>query len=207
MKLLRLARKWALAFSVLLGLGLAVSVPWLLAVWTDDASSNIRIAIVVILAVLMAVGVSVALLLLYHLATVRIPKLLRRLAIWVTFRTVRKALSERAVIVEPIAVTPIQDGVGIGLPLGFQDGLIIGDRFVVLNAASLERWGTLQVSEIQDERCLCSVLDRANPDFWDALEGRVQHDASPPQGVTIRREIPEEYLLDWLSRLLNAPRG
>lgn len=194
-------------FSVLLGLGLAVSLYWMSAVWTDDASSNGRIAVVVVLAVLMAVAASVALMLLYHLATVRIPRLLRRIMVWVTFKTVREALSRQAIVVEPIGVTPIEDDVGIGLPLGLQDGLAIGERFVVLNVASQENWGVIQVSEIQENSCVCSVFDRINPEFWDVLEGRMRHDASPPQGVTIRREIPEEYLLDWLTRLLKTPRG
>ena len=204
---MRLARKWALPFSVLLGLGLAVSVPWLLAVWTDGTSSNGEIAVVVVLAVVMAAAAGIALLLLYHLATVRIPRLLRRLAVWVTFRTVRDALSKQALVVELSGLTQIGEAVGIGLPLGLRDGLVIGERFAVLNAASQEKWGTLQVSEIREESCICSVFDRINQEFWDGLEGRMRYDASPPRGVTIRREIPEEYLLDWLSRLLNAPRG
>lgn len=113
----------------------------------------------------------------------------------------------QAVVVEPSGITPIEDDVGIGLPIGVQDGLMVGERFVVLNSASLEKWGILQVHEIQENYCVCSVSDRINPEFWNALEERMRQDASPPQGVTIRREIPDEYLLDWLSRLLKAPRG
>ena len=207
MKILRLARKWALPFSVLLGLGLAVSVPWLLAVWTDDASSNTGIAVVIVLAVLASAAASLVLLLLYHLAAVRTPRLLRRIMVWVTFKTVRAALSQQAVVVEPLAITPILDGVGIGLPLGLQDGLLIGEQFLVLNAASQEKWGVLQVSDINEESCVCTVLDRVNPEFWDALERRLRHDASPPQGVIIRRALQEEHLLDRLERLLRAYRG
>ena len=202
-----MARKWVLAFSVLLGLGLAVSVPWLLAVWTDDTSSDGKIAVVIVLAVLAAAAFSIALLLLYHVATVRIPRLLRRLAIWVTFRTVREALSRQAIAVEPMGITPIDDEVGIGLPLGLQEGLATGDRFVVLNAASQEKWGVIQVYETSENSCICSVFDRINPEFWDSLEARMRYNACPPKGVTIRREIPDEYLLDWLTRLLKTPRG
>ena len=145
-------------FSVLLGLGLAVSVPWLLAVWTDDASSSTGIAFVVILAVLLAVVASVVLLILYHLATVRIPRLLRRIAVWVTFKTVREALSRQAIVVESIGITPTEAGVGIGLPLGLRDGVDNGDRFVVLNAASQEKWGGLQVSEFWKIRAFAQFL-------------------------------------------------
>ena len=202
-----MALKWALAFSVLLGLGLAVSVPWLLAVWTDDASSNGRIAVVVIFAVLAAAVASFVLLLLFHLATVSIPKLLRRIMVWVTFKTIHKFLAEIEPAVKPIGITPIDDDVGIGLPLGLRDGLATGDRFVVLNAASQEKWGVIQVYEIHEDSCICSVFDRINLEFWDSLETRMRREASPPQGVTIRREIPEEYLLDWLTRLLKTSRG
>ena len=108
MRILRLARKWALPFSVLLELGLAVSVPLLLAVWTDDASSNSRIAVVVILAALMATAASVVLLLLYYLVTVRIPRLLRRFMVWVTFKTVREALSRQVLAIESSGITPVE---------------------------------------------------------------------------------------------------
>ena len=202
-----MVRKWALPFSVLLGLGLAVSIPLLLAIWTDDASSNGRIAVVVVLAFLMPVAASVVLLLLHHLATVTIPRLLRRFMVWVTFRTIHKFLAEIEPVVKPIGITPIDDDVGVGLPLGLRDGLATGDQFVVLNAASQEKWGVIQVYEVHEDSCICSVFDRINLEFWDSLETRMRREASPPQGVTIRREIPEEHLLDWLTRLLKTPRG
>ena len=80
--------------------------------------------------------------------------------------------------------------------------MLSGERFVVLNAISEEKWGVLQVSEIREYSCICSVFDRINPEFWDELEKRMRFDASSPQGVIIRREIPADYLLDWLSRIL-----
>lgn len=202
-----LARKWALPFSVLLGLGLAVSVPLLLAIWTDDTSSVGRVAVAVILAVLMAVVASVVLLLLHHLAIVRMPRLLRRIMVWVTFKTVREALSRQVIVVESIGITPTEEGVGIGLPLGSREGLVRGERFIVLNATSQEKWGTLQVYNVLENSCICTVFDRINSEFWADLENRMRYDASPPQGVIIKREIAEDYLLDWLSRLLNVPRG
>ena len=127
--------------------------------------------------------------------------------VWVTFRTIHKFLAEIEPAVESIGITPIDDDVGVGLPLGLRDGLATGDRFVVLNAASQEKWGVIQVYEINQDSCICSVFDRINLEFWDSLETRMRREASPPQGVTIRREIPKEHLLDWLSRLLKTPRG
>lgn len=207
MRTLGLARKWVLPFSVLLGLGLAISVPWLLAVWTDDASSGGEIAVVITLAVLTAIAASVVVLLLYRVATVSIPRLLRRFMVWVTFKTVREALSRQAIAIESIGITPTEEGVGIGLPLGTRERLVRSERFVVLNAASQEKWGTLQVYSLKEDSCICTVFDRMNSEFWADLENRMRYDASPPQGVIIKREIPEDFLLDWLSRLMNTPRG
>ena len=200
-------RKWALPYSVLLGLGLAISVPLLLAIGTGDSSSRRDIALSVFASVGIAAGASLILLVIYHSVTVWIPRLLRRFAVWVTFRTIHKFLAELDPTVKPIGITPIDDDVGVGLPLGLRDGLVTGDRFVVLNAASQEKWGVIQIYEIHEDSCICSVFDRINLEFWDSLEARMRHDASPPQGVTVRREIPHEHLLDWLTRLLKTPRG
>ena len=201
-----MTRKWAAQFFALFAIGLAIA-SVVLALSTDDSLSHGRVATMTFQAVL-TVGVgSVFVLFLHHGITVWLPRVLRRVAVRVTFKTVRLALAERAHIVEPSGITPIEDDVGVGLPLGLQDGLTTGERFVVLNTASQAKWGVLQVSQIQENSCVCTVFDRINPNFWDSLEGRMRHDASPPQGVSIRREIPEEYLLDWLSRLLKAPRG
>ena len=204
---MRLARKWAVPVSILLGLGLAISIPWMLATLTDNASSHGHIAIIVALAFLLAVVGSLIVLFAYLGAAAIIPKSLYRIMVWVTLRTVRSGITRLTLPIEPSGIAEIEGDVGIGIPLGFQDGVIEGDRFIVLNTTSQEKWGGIQVYEIQEDSCVCSVSDRINPDFWNALEERMRHDASPPQGVTIRREIPDELLLDWLTRLLKAPRG
>lgn len=202
-----MARKWALAFSVLLGLGLAVSVPWLLAVWTDNGSSNVRIALVVIMSVLVAVGFSIVLLLLYHLVTVKMPRLLHRFAVWVTFKTVQGAIARQRLEVELTAIASIEGDLRVSLPVGLRNGLAIGERFLVVNSASHDAWGELEVAEIEEISCVCSVYNRNNPEFWDALDARMNHDPSPPQGVIARLDIPEEFLIDWLLRLLRPAGG
>jgi hypothetical protein len=82
-----------------------------------------------------------------------------------------------------------------------------GDRFVVLATAREEKWGVLEVSEVHDTYSVCSVSDRINPEFWADLERRMRYDPSPPQGITIRREIPDEALFEWLRVLLKGERG
>ena len=204
---MRLAKKWTLPFSVLLGLLLAITVPLLLAIWTNDSSTDRHIAVVVVIAAAFAAVGSILGLFAYQLASVGIPVLLHRLMVWVTFRTVHRAIAQIDLDVDPTGIDSIQGDIRIGLPLGLQDGLAIGERFVVLNAASQDKWGELEVAEIEETSCACSVYNRTNSAFWDSLENRMQYDASPPQGVTIRREMPEEFLLDWLTRLLQTTRG
>ena len=198
--------RWGGRFVVLFGIGLAIVALWL-AFGADGSFSGWRIAVLTIISVVGVGAGSILLLALYHCFTVRLPKLLRRLAVWVTFRTIHKFLAELEPSVNPIGITPIDDDVAVGLPLGLRDGLATGDRFVVLNAASQETWSVIQVHEIHEGSCICSVLDRINLEFWNSLETRMRQDASPPQGVTIRRELPDEHLLDWLTRLLRTPRG
>lgn len=198
--------QWAGRFAILFTTGLAIVALWL-AFGTYRSFSGGRIAVLTI-GSLGGVGAgSILLLVLYHCFTVRLPRLLRRIMVWVTFKTVNRFLAEIEPHVIPIGITPIDDDVGVGLSLGLRDGLATGDRFVVLNASSQEKWGVIQVYEIHQDSCVCSVFDRINLEFWDSLEARMRHEAAPPQGVTIRREIPDEYLLDWLTRLLKTPRG
>ena len=201
-----LKRIW-LPFLAVVGIGLGITVPLLLAIKTDNSSSNNETGYIVILAALIALGFSVLLILGYFSVTVAVPNLWKRTMVWVTLKTVQKAVRNQSETVEATGITAIGDGVGIGLAMGSADGIIPGHQFVVLNAASQERWGVLEVSDVWDDYCVCSVFDRMNPEFWADLERRMRYDASPPQGVTIRREIPGEKLLDWLEILLKTWRN
>lgn len=205
---MRLARRWALAFSVLLGLGLAVSVPWLLAIWTDDASSDGKIAVVVILAVLTAAAFSIALLLLYHLATVRIPGLLRRIMVWVTFRTVREAIAHYAVPIQPSGIGIEEGRLVIRLACGTRDRIGHRQRFLVINDANRELWGVLEAHRVDGDTCLCLVSDRINAEFWEYLEQRINREPSLPAGITVTREVPdEEEFGGWLRTVLDLWRS
>ena len=169
--------------------------------------SSKLIAINLVFAILISVAVTLVLLFLYLVTTVAVPKLLTRLSVWITLKTVTKAITNLTVIVQATGITTIGDDVGIDLPLGSRDGIMSGDRFVVLATAREEKWGVLEVSEVRDTYSVCSVSDRINPEFWADLERRMRYDPSPPQGITIRREIPEEALFEWLRALLKGERG
>ena len=198
--------KWGGRFAILFTAGLAIVALWL-AFGTYRPSSGARIAILTIVSVAGVGGGSLLLLGLYYCLTVQAPKLLRRFAVWVTFKTVRSAIGLSSLEIESTGIASIDGDLRVGLPLGHQDGLDSGDRFVVVNAANQENWGKLEVAEIDESSCACSVSDRTNPEFWDELERRMRQDASPPRGVIIRRELQENDLLDRLTRLLRAYRG
>lgn len=174
----------------------------LLAVWTDEASSDGGIAVVVILAVLMAVAASFVLLLLHQVATISIPRLLRRFMVWITFSTVRWAIAKQSVAIQPIGITMVDDGVGVVLPVGRNDRVMESHQFVVENAADGEKWGTLGVAWIDENSCTCSVSGRINDEFWANLERRMRSEPSFPDGVIVRRDIPGEFILDRLHEIL-----
>lgn len=207
MKALGFLKKIALPFSVIWGIGLAIAIPLFLEVFTDDASSNNKIAITILQAILAAMGTSIVLILAYMIIVVGIPKFVKVVGVWIALMVVKSAVESQRGTVEASGITSVEDDVGVGLSVGLQDGVFQGQRFVVLNTANQEKWGVLEVTDIQERSCVCSVFDRTNPEFWDDLVRRMRRDASPPRGVTIRREIPEEVLYDWLQRILKSWRG
>ncbi len=206
----QLLRSWSIKLSWLLPT-FAVVLTVVLFVFQariDLASLSISlVAINTILATLISAFVTAILLFLYLLTTFAIPRLLKRLMVWITLRTVSKAVASQTRTVEATGIGSIDGSVGVSLLLGGQDGVMLGHRFTVFNTATQENWGVLEVSEIQETSCTCVVSDRINPEFWEGLEGRMRSDASPPHGVSIRRQIPIEALFDWLHELLKTWRG
>ena len=173
----------------------------------DLVSLSIRlIAINAIFAILISIAATIILVLLYLLIVVAVPKFLKRVMVWITFKTVTKAVTNQTGTIQASGITSVDDNIGVELPLGSRHGVTRGDRFVVLATAMQEKWGVLQVDEVYDNYSVCSVSDSINEEFWGHLESRMRYYPSPPRGVTIRREIPEEALLEWLRILLRAER-
>ena len=200
-------KKAALPFSVLFGIGLAITIPLLLGINTESTSSNETIAVTVLLAVLISAVASVFLVLLYFLTVVAIPMFLKRISAWITIQTLSQAIIRHSTPVQASGIGSREGDVVVGLASGAREGVTLGHRFAVFNTASQEKLGVMEVSEISERPCVCSVVDRINPDFWANLERRMGSDPAPPQGITIRREVPEEELLDRLTVLLKNWRG
>ena len=186
-------RNWVVRFLALFTVGLAIVALWL-AFRTDGSLSEGRIAAMTIVAVGGVGAGSVILLLLYHFVADRIPRILRRFAVWVTFKTIKGAIANRTLTVKPIGITTINDDVAVGLRIGSSAGVTKGHQFAVLNAADLERWGTLEAASVDENSCICIAVDRINSDFWNDLERKMRHVPTFPGGVTIRREVPDEEL-------------
>ena len=165
------------------------------------------IAVNTIFAILISIAATIILVLFYYSIVATVPKFLARISVWITLKTVSKALTNLTDTVQASGITTIDDDVSIELPLGPRDGIMQGHRFVVLATAREEKWGVLEVSEVHDNYSVCSVSDRINPEFWADLERRMRYDPSPPKGITIRREIPDEALFEWLRVLLKGERG
>ena len=132
-------KKIWLPFLTLLGIGLAIAVPLFLEVFTDDLSSSDKIVITVLQAILAAIGASIVLILAYIFIAAGIPKFVKAVRVWITLKTVTKAVESQTGTVQISGITPIENNVGIGLSVGLQDGVFLGQRFVVLNTANQEK--------------------------------------------------------------------
>ena len=114
-----------------------------------------------------------------------------------------RALRLQSNSVQSTSIGPSEGSVVVSLETGSHSGVVLGTRFRITNTATGEVWGIIAAVEVDNATCVCSVSNRNNPRFWEELEGRMDRDASPPQGVTIRREFPEE-IMDLIRELLDV---
>lgn len=190
----------------LLGIALATILAIFQGIYTDNFSSDKEIIYIIGLAISVALGFTIVLFLLYYAIAKGIPSLAKRAMVWIAFKALDRAINNQTTTVEWTAIVPLEDDIGVGLALGSDNGVAPGHRFAVLNAVNREKWGVLEASDVRESYCICLVFDRINAKFWAELERRMRSDPSPPRGVTIRREIPEESLRDWLDVLLKTWR-
>jgi hypothetical protein len=130
----------------------------------------------------------------------------RRFLIRITLYTLEQVINQHSKVIQAIGVGERDANVVIRLEIGPQESVFLGDKFEVLNIASNEKLGTIEVIEIEETSCVCSVFDRMNVEFWDGLEERMRRDPSPPSGVRISREFPKG-LLEYVRSLVRNWRG
>jgi hypothetical protein len=127
----------------------------------------------------------------------------RKLLVRITLYTLARAFGRYSEPVQATGIGPRQGSVVIRLAVGVIGSVGVGDKFDVLNAATLEKWGMLEVIEVEDASCVCRVSDRINISFWHELEQRMERDPSQPAGVTFSRETPPGFL-DFVRRLVRT---
>jgi hypothetical protein len=125
----------------------------------------------------------------------------------ITLSTLSRAIEHHRAPLVTMGIGDRNGNVVVRLKLGHNDYMLEGEKVQVRNSATSELWGVLETFQVSDDYCVCSVFDRINPDFWADLERRMQSDPSPPRGVTITRELPEESLLERLAMLLKTWKG
>ncbi len=139
-----------------------------------------------------------------------VPRLLARawrvLLVNITLHTLRRAIQTQSSMVQATAIGERQGSVVFRLETGSNSGVTYGTSFTVSNTATGEAWGDIEVVEVDGDSCICIVFNRTNPEFWNELEARMRRDASPPQGVTIKRALPED-IVEIVTDLLNSWRG
>ncbi len=177
-----------------MGIGLAITISPLLALATDDSSTNSEITITVILAVAIAVGTSVLLIAAYttfRAGYSRRRRLPAMLAIWVLGQAEQGP-------VPAFKATGIGERNGnliILLSAGWEDSVDVGERFIAYNDASGRKLGIIIAVEVDGDSCRCEVSDGMEQgEFWEELESRMTRDFSPPVGVTFSRQINPEVI-------------
>jgi len=112
--------------------------------------------------------------------------------------------------VEILEIRNIEGTVHLILNVGTSQGLRTGMRFDVRTKHTEERWGAVEISMINDSKADAKPVDRIKPAFWRELERRMDHDPSPPPGVTVGPYEPSgvmELIRQVLEPRRNAKNG
>ncbi len=108
--------------------------------------------------------------------------------------------------VEILEIRNIEGTVHLILNVGTSQGLRTGMRFDVRTKHTEERWGAVEISMINDSKAYAKPVDRIKPAFWRELEGRMDHDPSPPPGVTVGPYGPSE-VIELIRQVLEPRRN
>ena len=160
----------------------------------------------VLLALLMAAVATVILLVLsWPLAS--ITKQIWRAALSrIAFSVVRRAVERCSKPVQAESIGERNGELVIRLPLGEDSGMALGQGVRVVNLATEQLLGVLELLSVEKSSCVCVVSDRISLEFWEGLDERRRTDFRPPGGVLFYREIPEGFL-DFAERIIPKWRG
>lgn len=161
------------------------------------------VALNTVFAILIALGATALILLAFVLVTRFLSKVWQDFQVRITLHTLDRAVGRYSEPVQATGIGARRGDIVIRLAVGTIGSVGVDDKFDVLNAATREKWGMLEVIEVEDTSCVCRVSDRMNVDFWHELEQRMERDPAPPAGVTFSREAPPG-LLDFVRRLVRT---
>jgi len=132
-----------------------------------------------------------------------LPRILKKVAVSFAQWVIARALTAFPREAEVEGIDGRSGNVIVRLAVGLNESVSVGDKFDVVNNASRQVWGTVEVIEVEDSSCLCEVYNRENEEFWKDLEERMGRDPSPPLGVTFSLLVPDEHV-DFVSRIIRT---
>lgn len=126
---------------------------------------------------------------------------------WIAVKIIRVASGK---IRAPIPARGISDRNGnlaVGLIISHNDYLSVGDLISATNINTRRLLGTLEITELNQDLCLCELVDRMDSnEFWVGLESRMLHSFCPPSGVEFSRHV-DPAAVDFVERLIRSWGG
>lgn len=113
---------------------------------------------------------------------------------WVwTYRAVMRKLAARALTsalsqakktrVECSGIIEMQGTLALRILAGRSQGIQSGDKLNLHEATGGAYWGSVVAANVRESDCDCLPQDRANVDFGESLEDRMNRDTSKPPNV------------------------
>lgn len=84
---------------------------------------------------------------------------------------------------KPLGVTNRDGTVNLVINGGRNMGLDTGMHLSVRTKAGNDLRGVVEIQKVFEKQSHAVPVDRANPEFWENLEDRVNHDSSPPTDI------------------------
>ena len=150
-----------------------------------------------LVAVLVALGAAFV----SAIIAVLVPKISKKCAAQLALWVITRAAKSYSIEVEAEGIGEKEGSLVVGIATGSSEGTRRGDKFLVLNSATDDEWGVLEVLEADENSCVCRVSNRINREFWDELESKIRTNPSFPRGLSISRNLPEG-ILDFVQRLV-----
>jgi hypothetical protein len=112
----------------------------------------------------------------------------------VSLRYIEKRMKEYSSKIRILGLKNNSGTVNLILEAGINDGVSPGMVLDVLTEPGEEKYGEVQVIQLDNGRCIVSPTNRINPKFWETLEDRMNTDPSPPPNIVAKFYVPHGLL-------------